>query len=170
MAVVNPDSRRKLSSEELISCVETRLSNFPAESPNNFERTVTGGGAIAMLSALRGGALSSSRSAVAHRWKTLASSYPISGSNFSSSAGGGVEKYKELLSLAEVEKVLEDVKADDVRVITAPKDSEFADYMVIATGRSPWHVRNISQALIYKAGSLAPVNDVSLWMSFLFLF
>ncbi|KAH6807287.1 Lojap-related protein [Perilla frutescens var. frutescens] len=103
-----------------------------------------------MWSALRGGALSSSHSAVAHRWKNVASSHAILSRDFSSS----FEKNKELLSLPEVEKILEDVRADDVKVITAPKGSEFADYMVIATGRSPWHVRNISQALIYKAGPI----------------
>lgn len=107
-----------------------------------------------MWSALRGGALSSSHSAISHRWKDLASSSPILSRNFSSSAVNSVEKNKELLSLAEVEKTLQDVRADDVTVITAPKGSEFPDYMVIATGRSPWHVRNISQALIYQAGSL----------------
>ncbi|XP_019159244.1 PREDICTED: protein Iojap-related, mitochondrial [Ipomoea nil] len=58
--------------------------------------------------------------------------------------GGG-----ELLKLEEVEKILTDVKADNIQVIPIPKH-DFADYMVIATGRSAWHVRNIAQALIYK--------------------
>lgn len=110
-----------------------------------------------MWSALRGGALSSSHYAVAHRWKNLPSSHPIFSRYLSSSAVSGVEKNKELLSLSEVEKILHDVRADDVKVISSPKGCEFADYIVIATGRSPWHVRNISQALIYKAGSLAPI-------------
>lgn len=61
---------------------------------------------------------------------------------------------RELLKLDEVEKILSDVKADNVQVIPVPKHYDFADYMVIATGRSDWHVRNIAQALIYKAGSL----------------
>ncbi|PKI78340.1 protein Iojap-related, mitochondrial [Punica granatum] len=56
-----------------------------------------------------------------------------------------------LLDLQEVEKVLSDVKADDVRVIPAGKHFDWADYMVVATGRSTWHVKNIAQALIYKA-------------------
>ena len=111
-----------------------------------------------MWSALRGGALSSSHSAISHHLKNLASSTPIFSHNFSSSALSSVEKNKELLSLAEVEKILQDVRADDVTVIPAPKGSEFADYMVIATGRSPWHVRNISQALIYQAGSIDPIS------------
>ncbi|KAH6792065.1 NADH dehydrogenase ubiquinone complex I [Perilla frutescens var. hirtella] len=113
------------------------------ETSNDRRYSISGD---AMWSALRGGALSSSHSAVAHRWKNVASSHAILSRDFSSS----FEKNKELLSLPEVEKILEDVRADDVKVITAPKGSEFADYMVIATGRSPWHVRNISQALIYK--------------------
>ncbi|XP_027098632.1 protein Iojap-related, mitochondrial [Coffea eugenioides] len=57
---------------------------------------------------------------------------------------------REFLNLEEVQKVLSDVKADDVQVIPVPKNYDFADYMVIATGRSDWHVRNIAQALIYK--------------------
>ncbi|GFQ07117.1 protein iojap-related mitochondrial [Phtheirospermum japonicum] len=110
-----------------------------------------------MLSALRGRALSSSPLPVTHQWKNLA---PSSSSTFtryfsssplrSNEISNSIEKNKELLSLAEVEKILNDVGADDVQVIQTPSRCEFADYMVVATGRSPWHVRNISQALIYK--------------------
>ncbi|PIN26122.1 putative protein related to IojAP [Handroanthus impetiginosus] len=109
-----------------------------------------------MWSALRGRALSSSSSSITHQWRNLASSSSsiftrhFSSSAFNSNESNGSEKNKELLSLAEVEKILKDVGADDVQVIAAPKRCEFTDYMVIATGRSPWHVRNISQALIYK--------------------
>ncbi|XP_040944807.1 3-oxoacyl-[acyl-carrier-protein] reductase 4 [Gossypium hirsutum] len=56
----------------------------------------------------------------------------------------------ELLSLQEVEKVLSDVRADDVAVVPVGNQCDWADFMVIATGRSPWHVKNIAQALIYK--------------------
>nr|CAD1819998.1 unnamed protein product [Ananas comosus var. bracteatus] len=55
-----------------------------------------------------------------------------------------------LLELGEVEKVLGDVKAEDVRVIPVRDQCDWTDYMVIATGRSTWHVRNIAQALIHK--------------------
>lgn len=115
-----------------------------------------------MWSALRGGALSPSHSPISHQWKNLASSYSIFTRHLSSSAlissdSSSMEKNKDLLSLAEVEKILNDVGADDVKVIPAPERCEFTDYMVIATGRSPWHVRNISQALIYKAGSVTPI-------------
>ncbi|GLU21806.1 hypothetical protein SLE2022_379220 [Rubroshorea leprosula] len=58
---------------------------------------------------------------------------------------------KELLSLQEIEKVLNDVKADNVSVIPVGKQCDWADFMVIATGRSTWHVKNIAQALVYKA-------------------
>lgn len=58
------------------------------------------------------------------------------------------------LDLQEIEKVLTDVKADDVKKIPVPKHCDWADFMVLATGRSTWHVKNIAQALIYKAGSL----------------
>lgn len=63
---------------------------------------------------------------------------------------------KGFLDLEEVEKILSDVKADDVRVIPVGDQCEWTDYMVVATGRSAWHVRNIAQALIYKAKSLFP--------------
>ncbi|KAJ1257309.1 hypothetical protein BS78_K105000 [Paspalum vaginatum] len=60
----------------------------------------------------------------------------------------------ELLELAEVEKVLSDVRAGDVRVFPVGEGGlhggACADYMVVATGRSDWHVRNIAQALLYK--------------------
>lgn len=115
-----------------------------------------------MWSALRGGGLSSSHHAVTHKWKNLASSYSILTRHFSSSAvnssdNNGIEKKNGMLSLAEVEKILSDVGADDVKVIKAPERCEFTDYMVIATGRSQWHVRNISQALIYQVGLVNPI-------------
>ncbi|KAF3793705.1 Iojap-related protein [Nymphaea thermarum] len=56
-----------------------------------------------------------------------------------------------LLELEEVERVLRDVKAGDVRVVPVSKRCDWADFMVIASGRSAWHVKNIAQALIYKA-------------------
>ncbi|CAL0333111.1 unnamed protein product [Lupinus luteus] len=56
-----------------------------------------------------------------------------------------------ILELQEIEKVLTDVKADDVKVIPVPKHCDWADFMVVATGRSTWHVKNIAQALIYQA-------------------
>ncbi|CAN1794831.1 Protein Iojap-related, mitochondrial [Linum perenne] len=57
-----------------------------------------------------------------------------------------------LLELGEVEKILTDVRADDVKVIPAGNRYDWVDYMVIATGRSTWHVKNIAEALIHKAG------------------
>ncbi|KAJ9709739.1 hypothetical protein PVL29_001286 [Vitis rotundifolia] len=57
-------------------------------------------------------------------------------------------KATELLNLQEIEQILSDVKADDIRVIPV---RQHCDFMVIATGRSTWHVKNIAQALIYKA-------------------
>jgi ribosomal silencing factor RsfS len=59
-----------------------------------------------------------------------------------------------------VEKVLRDVRAGDVRVFPVGEGGlhggACADYMVVATGRSDWHVRNIAQALLYKART--PLN------------
>lgn len=60
---------------------------------------------------------------------------------------------KKILNLQEVETVLSDVKADDIKVIPVHNHCDCTDFMVIATGRSTWHVKNIAQALIYKAGS-----------------
>lgn len=76
---------------------------------------------------------------------------------------------KGLLDLQEVETILNNVKADDVKVIPVRKDCDWADYMVFATGRSTWHVKNIAQALIYKACFFICISvwfywsDVSVW-------
>lgn len=69
-----------------------------------------------------------------------------------STASNDKQSNKWLLNLEEVKKILDDVHADDVKVIPVPKHYDFADYMVVATGRSEWHVRNIAQALIYRVG------------------
>jgi len=55
-----------------------------------------------------------------------------------------------LLNLEEVQKVLADVKADNISVVPVGHHCDWTDFMVFATGRSAWHVRNIAQALIYK--------------------
>lgn len=75
-----------------------------------------------------------------------------------SQSSGGIRTRKEMLNLEEVEKILSDVKAGNVQVIPVPKHYDFADYMIVATGRSSWHVRNIAQALIYKAGLPLPID------------
>ncbi|GKD03751.1 protein Iojap-related protein, mitochondrial [Tanacetum coccineum] len=59
-------------------------------------------------------------------------------------------KLTELLKIEEVEKILKDVRADDVKIIPVDNKNEFASFIVVATGKSQWHVRNIAQALIYK--------------------
>ncbi|BAT74433.1 Protein Iojap-related [Vigna angularis] len=56
-----------------------------------------------------------------------------------------------LLNLLEIEKVLTNIKVNDVKVIPIPKHCDWDDFMVLATGGSTWHVKNIAQALIYKA-------------------
>lgn len=75
----------------------------------------------------------------------------FSGLNRTFSSSSAESSGKELLSLQEVEKVLSDVRADDVTVIPVGNQCDWADFMVIATGRSTWHIKNIAQALIYKA-------------------
>ncbi|CAB4294761.1 unnamed protein product [Prunus armeniaca] len=102
-----------------------------------------------MLAALRSRSLSlysSPSSSILQQWKL---GFPVLERAFSSSANRG------LLDLQEVEKVLSDVKADDVKVIPSNDLCEWADFMVLATGKSAWHVKNIAQALIYKAGSIS---------------
>ncbi|KAF6167062.1 hypothetical protein GIB67_041317 [Kingdonia uniflora] len=66
------------------------------------------------------------------------------------------------LDLQEVETILNDVKADDVKVIPVNQHCDWTDFMVIATGRSTWHVRNIAQALIHKAGSFTSILPISI--------
>ncbi|CAN6937646.1 unnamed protein product [Brassica oleracea] len=79
-------------------------------------------------------------------WKLLGLSAP----SFSSSAGGARD-ISEVLTVAEVEKILSDVKADNVIVIPTENQSCWADVTIIATGRSDWHLKNIAQALVYRA-------------------
>ncbi|KAM3301936.1 protein Iojap-related, mitochondrial [Capsicum chacoense] len=85
-------------------------------------------------------------SAATQQWKLR---FSMLNRSLSSSSSEGIRE-GELLQLEEVETVLRDVKADNVKVIPIPKHCHFADFMVVATGRSAWHVRNIAQALIYK--------------------
>ncbi|KAI3731420.1 hypothetical protein L1987_62608 [Smallanthus sonchifolius] len=99
-----------------------------------------------MLPSVRHRALSLS-SDIVHQWKFgINRSFCSSLINATNTNG----KVVELLNLEEVEKILSDVRADDVRVIPVRKQSEFTNFVVVATGRSQWHVRNIAQALIYK--------------------
>uniref|UniRef100_A0A804N450 Protein Iojap-related, mitochondrial n=1 Tax=Zea mays TaxID=4577 RepID=A0A804N450_MAIZE len=99
-----------------------------------------------MLSAVRCGAL--------RRWRPPPHLLPrILSSSFGTSPAR--PQVGALLELPEVEKVLRDVRAGDVRVFPVGESGlhggACADYMVVATGRSDWHVRNIAQALLYKA-------------------
>ncbi|XP_040362169.1 protein Iojap-related, mitochondrial-like [Rosa chinensis] len=71
---------------------------------------------------------------------------------FSSSSAAAAKE--GLLDLQEVKTVLSEVKTDDVKVIPTNKHCKWADFMVLAIGRSTWHVKNIAQALIYKAGKV----------------
>ncbi|KAJ9176224.1 hypothetical protein P3X46_011562 [Hevea brasiliensis] len=104
-----------------------------------------------MLAALRSRfflSTSPSSSFIHRSWKLgfSGSSHTFFSSNVESSSSN-----KGLLDINEVENVLKDVRADDVKVIPVGKHCDWADYMVVATGRSTWHVKNIAQALIYKA-------------------
>ncbi|XP_074302084.1 protein Iojap-related, mitochondrial-like [Silene latifolia] len=71
--------------------------------------------------------------------------------NMMASLTPDIDGKTEILKLEEVEQVLREVHADDVRVIPVSHFCDWTDYMVFATGRSTWHVRNIAEALVYKA-------------------
>ncbi|XP_009802597.1 protein Iojap-related, mitochondrial [Nicotiana tabacum] len=103
-----------------------------------------------MWSVVRSRSFSSSP-ATQQQWKLGFSmlNRPLSSAAVNDGDGEGI-RGGELLKLEEVEAILKDVKADNVKVIPIPKHVDFADFMVVATGRSAWHVRNIAQALIYK--------------------
>ncbi|KAJ8484178.1 hypothetical protein OPV22_016663 [Ensete ventricosum] len=95
--------------------------------------------------------LSASGPLLHHRpWRHLGFLRPFSSSPAPANPKPG------FLELDEVEKILGDVKADDVRVISVRGQCDWTDYMVVATGRSTWHVRNIAQALIHKADLSMP--------------
>ncbi|CAL5338196.1 unnamed protein product [Camellia sinensis] len=105
-----------------------------------------------MWAALRSRALLLSSSSysiysVTHQWK-------LGFNNFNrtlcSSLVAESDTKKGLLNLEEVQKVLTDVKADNVKVVPVRNHCDWTDFMVFVTGRSAWHVRNIAQALIYK--------------------
>ncbi|CAL5097723.1 unnamed protein product [Urochloa decumbens] len=99
-----------------------------------------------MLPAVRSGALG--------RWRPPPHLLPRLLTSSSTGASPARPKATALLELPEVEKVLRDVRAGDVRVFPVGEGGlhggACADYMVVATGRSDWHVRNIAQALLYK--------------------
>ncbi|OIT21451.1 PREDICTED: protein Iojap-related, mitochondrial [Nicotiana attenuata] len=103
-----------------------------------------------MWSVVRSRSFSSSP-ATQQQWKLGFSmrNRSLSSATVNDGDGEGI-RGEELLKLEEVETILKDVKADNVKVIPIPKHVDFADFMVVATGRSAWHVRNIAQALIYK--------------------
>ncbi|CAI0425699.1 unnamed protein product [Linum tenue] len=100
-------------------------------------------------------ALRSSRSSSLLRrsWQRVlpASQRGLCSSSIAAGSNDGGGDRRSLLELGEVEKILTDVRADDVKVIPVGKRCDWVDYMVIATGRSTWHVKNIAEALIYKA-------------------
>ncbi|XP_028772191.1 protein Iojap-related, mitochondrial-like [Neltuma alba] len=107
--------------------------------------------ARAFLSSSTASSFSSSLSEARPSWRP---GFSFSDFKYASSSSVGDGPNKGLLDLQEIEKVLGDVRADDVKVMPVPKHCDWADYMVIATGRSTWHVKNIAQALIYQAGPL----------------
>ncbi|PSS13658.1 Protein Iojap-related like [Actinidia chinensis var. chinensis] len=106
-----------------------------------------------MWAALRSRALSLSSPPSSSSLSTLTQQWKLgfSGSNRSlCSSLADSDLNKGLLNLEEVQKILTDVKADDVKVVPVRGLCDWTDFMVFVTGRSAWHVRNIAQAIIYK--------------------
>uniref|UniRef100_A0A0E0F6N0 Uncharacterized protein n=1 Tax=Oryza meridionalis TaxID=40149 RepID=A0A0E0F6N0_9ORYZ len=90
-----------------------------------------------MLSAARSGALA--------RWRPRETLLPRLLSSSAAAAASPPARQGALLELPEVEKVLRDVRAGDVRVFPVGEGGlhggSCADYMVVATGRSDWHIK-----------------------------
>ncbi|CAL4903618.1 unnamed protein product [Urochloa decumbens] len=90
-----------------------------------------------MLPAVRSGALG--------RWRPPPHLLPRLLTSSSAGASPARPKATALLELPEVEKVLRDVRAGDVRVFPVGEGGlhggACADYMVVATGRSDWHIK-----------------------------
>ncbi|KVH97844.1 Oligomerization domain-containing protein, partial [Cynara cardunculus var. scolymus] len=76
-----------------------------------------------------------------HQWKSDLNRSFCSSIVNATNGNGKSGNVVELLNLEEVEKILRDVRADDVRVIPVKKQSEFANFVVVATGKSQWHVK-----------------------------
>eukprot|EP00850_Spirogloea_muscicola_P012265 SM000078S22124 [mRNA] locus=s78:521011:521388:+ [translate_table: standard] len=55
----------------------------------------------------------------------------------------------DLLTLDDIRKVLDNVRARDVEVIDVKPRCDWTDYMVIATGNSARHIRGMADALVY---------------------
>ncbi|KAG5604996.1 hypothetical protein H5410_026488 [Solanum commersonii] len=102
----------------------------------------SGAAGIPMWSVLKSRSFSSSPAT--QQWKLglsmLNRSLTFSSSATNDGADEGIRS-GELLKLEEVETILRDVKADNVKVFPIPKHCDFADFMVVATGRSAWHVK-----------------------------
>ncbi|RZC70063.1 hypothetical protein C5167_033182 [Papaver somniferum] len=116
-----------------------------------------------MLSALRSRVLqsSSSSSSGIQSWKLGFNRLISSSPSPSPSPSSSYDESSGYLELEEVEKILIDVKADNIKVIPVKDQCDWTDFMVIATGRSTWHVRNIAEALIYKAVPPPPLPPPS---------
>ncbi|KAK7849594.1 protein iojap-related [Quercus suber] len=84
-----------------------------------------------------------SRSSSLHPWKQGIAVPPgLNPTAFYSSSFTTATTNKAFLSLQEIEKVLNDVRADDVKVLSVPNvHADWADYVVLATGRSTWHAK-----------------------------
>jgi len=67
-----------------------------------------------------------------------------------------------------IEKI-EDMKGRDIITLNIAKKSDFADYMIVASGNSSRHVKSIAQSLITecRAEGIEPIgvegNDVGEW-------
>lgn len=58
--------------------------------------------------------------------------------------------YLHVLTVEEVQRILEKTRADDVQVIPVRDLCEWADHLIIASGHSGRHLRGISEAICFE--------------------
>jgi hypothetical protein len=61
--------------------------------------------------------------------------------------------YLHVLTVEEVQRILEKTRADDVQVIPVRNLCEWADHLIIASGHSGRHLRGISEAICFEVSS-----------------
>lgn len=62
--------------------------------------------------------------------------------------------YLHVLTVEEVQVVLEKTRADDVQVIPVRDLCEWADHLVVASGHSGRHLRGIADAICFEVSGL----------------
>jgi len=69
--------------------------------------------------------------------------------------------YLHVLSVEEVQMVLEKTRADDIQVIPVRDLCEWADHLIIASGHSGRHLRGIADAICFEVSSLSLLQSTT---------